>query len=129
MSEADRAAGWVTFAGFMILIAGLLNVLWGVAAIDDAKFFVGDTHFIVSDLNLWGWTLLIVGIVQSIAAISILSGGIFGRWVGVLTAALSALGVMVSIDAYPLWSLAVFALDVMVIYGLITYGGVRPRTI
>jgi hypothetical protein len=129
VSEADKAAGWLTFAGFMILIAGLLNVLWGVAAIDNAKFFVGQTHFIVSDLNMWGWTLLIVGVVQAIAAISILSGGIFGRWVGVLTAALSALGVMVSIDAYPLWSLAVFALDVLVIYGLVTYGGVRLRTI
>jgi hypothetical protein len=120
-----EGAGWLTFAGIMILIAGVLNVIWGIAAIDKASFFVEDERFIISDLSTWGWIILIVGILQVFAAFSIWSGGGYGRWIGIITASLSAIGALLSLPAYPFWSLAIFGVDLLIIYGLSAYGGQR----
>jgi hypothetical protein len=113
------------FAGIMILILGILNCIWGVAAIDNANFFVNGTKFILSDLNTWGWIVLVIGVVQLFAAFSVWSGGGFGRWIGVIGASVGCISSLLSIPAYPLWSLAVFSVSVLVIYGLVAYGGQR----
>ena len=123
----DRGAGWVMFAGIMIFIAGSLNTIWGIAAIDKASFFIENERYIISDLSTWGWIVLIIGVLQLIAAFSIWAGNAYGRWVGILTASASAIGALLSIPGYPLWSLAVFSLDILVIYGLVAYGG-RPTS-
>jgi hypothetical protein len=121
----DRGAGWVLFAGIMIVIAGVLNIVYGIAAIDDSTFFIGDAEFIFSDLKTWGWIVLVLGVLQVFAAFSIGRGGSYGRWFGILAAGLSSIGALLSIPAYPFWSLAIFAIDVLIIYGLAAYGGQR----
>jgi hypothetical protein len=122
---ATTAGGWVAFAGTMVFIAGVLNCIWGIAAIDNANFFVNTTQFILSNLDTWGWIVLLIGVVQISAALSIFSGNEFGRWVGILGAGVGCIAALLSIPAYPLWSLAVFSLDVLVVYGLVVYGGRR----
>ena len=121
----DRGDSWVMFAGIMLALVAVLNVIYGIAAIDKANFFVADAQFIISDLSTWGWVMLVIGGLQMIAAFSIWSGGGFGRWVGIGTASVNAIAALLSIPAYPFWSLAVFAVDVLIIYGLATYGGDR----
>jgi hypothetical protein len=125
VNDTTQGLGWVLFAGIMILIAGVLNVIWGIAAIDNANFFVQDERYIISDLNTWGWIILIVGVLQLFAAFSIWAGGAFGRWIGIITASLGAIGALLSIPGFPLWSVSVFFLNVLVIYGLTAYGGQR----
>jgi hypothetical protein len=119
----EPGGGWLLFAGIMLMLIGILNVIWGIAAIDDASFFVNDTKYIVSNLNTWGWVTLILGAVQILAAFSIWAGNQFGRWFGIAVAGLSSIGALMSIPAYPFWSLAIFAVDILVIYGLAAYGG------
>jgi uncharacterized membrane protein HdeD (DUF308 family) len=121
----SSGAGWVMFAGIMLLIAGVLNVIYGIAAVDDSKFFVHETQYILSGLNTWGWVTIILGALQILAAFSIWSGGGFGRWFGIFAASLSAIAALMYMPAYPFWSLAVFAIDILIIYGLAAYGG-RP---
>jgi hypothetical protein len=115
--------GWILFAGIMLMLVGVLNVIWGIAAIDDSSFFVNDQKYIISNLNTWGWITLILGVVQILAAFSIWAGNQFGRWIGIAVAGLSSIGALLSIPAYPFWSLAIFAIDILVIYGLAAYGG------
>jgi hypothetical protein len=121
--QAARGAGWVLFAGIMIALAGILNVIYGIAAISKSNFFDRNTDYMLSDLKTWGWITLLIGIVQIIAASSIWRGDSFGRWFGIGTASLSAIAALMSIPGYPFWSLAIFALDIMIIYGLAAYGG------
>ena len=118
---ADRAArvtGWWVFAGILLGIAGVLNVIYGIAAISDSKFFTEDVTFIVSSLNTWGWVTLILGVLEIIASLSLFAGGGFGRWVGIFAASLSSISALLSIPAYPFWSLCIFALSIIVIYEL-----------
>lgn len=119
----ESGAGWVMFAGIMLLVAGVLNVIYGIAAVGDSKFFVHETQYILSGLNTWGWVTIILGALEILAAFSIWSGGGFGRWFGIFVASLSAIGALMAMPAYPFWSLAIFAIDILIIYGLAAYGG------
>jgi hypothetical protein len=125
LNEEEAGVGWIMFAGIMLMIAGVLNVIYGIAAIDNSKFFVHttETQYILSSLNTWGWITLILGALQIVAAFSIWAGGAFGRWFGIGIAGLSAIGALMAIPAYPFWSLAIFAIDILIIYGLAAYGG------
>ncbi len=124
MNSSTEGSGWVVFAGIMIVIAGVLNVIWGIAAINSSSFF---THgsYIVSDLVTWGWIVLIIGVLELIAAYSIFNGGEFGRWFGILASSLNAISALLSIKAYPFWGICVFGIDILIIYGLASYGGRR----
>lgn len=127
-SAIEQRSGWVTFAGVMLLIVGVLNVIYGIAAIGDSSFFVNDTRYILSNLNTWGWVTLILGVIQILAAFSLWGGGLYGRIVGIGAASLSAIASLLSIPAYPLWSLAIFALNIVIIHQIATRGteGRRP---
>ena len=127
MDESVEGGGWLLFAGIMVLIAGTLNCIWGIAAIDGSTFFVEDAKYILEDLNTMGWVVLGIGVLELVAAFSIWAGGEFGRWIGIIGASLGALGALLSIAGFPLWSVCVFALNVLVIYGLAAYGGREAR--
>jgi hypothetical protein len=119
-------SGWVVFAGVMLFIVGVLNVIYGIGAIADSSFFIQDQRYILGSLSTWGWITLILGLLQLWAAFSLWSGGLYGRVIAILAASLSAIGALLSIPAYPFWSLAVFALDIIIIHQVAKYGGAGP---
>lgn len=119
--------GWVVFAGVMIGIAATLNVIYGIAAIANSQFYVANTRFVVSDLKTWGWVVLALGILQYCAALGIFVQATWARWTGVAVAAINAVIQLVYLPAAPLLSVSIFALDILVIYGLVAHGG-RPSS-
>ena len=120
-----KGAGWILFAALMLAVAASLSIIWGIAAVSSSHFFVANAQYILSDLNTWGWVTIGFGAIEAFAALSIWRGGSFGRWFGIIVAGLAVLVAMVSIPAYPFWSLTLVALYILVIYGLAAYGG-RP---
>ena len=123
--DDTRGGSAIILAGTFLMLGGVLNVIYGIAAVSNSKFFVNETKFIFSDLKTWGWIVLIIGILELFASFSLLSGKSFGRWVGLVVGSLSAISALLSISAYPLWSLAIFALSLWIIYGLAVYW--QPR--
>lgn len=118
-----RGAGRVTFAAVMLLLLGVLNVIYGIAALDKANVLVNDTRLILSDLNTMGWVTIALGVIQLIVGFSLLGGNAFGRIIGVIGGTLGAIGALLSVGgAYPWWSLAIFALCVWVTWGIIVFG-------
>jgi hypothetical protein len=69
-------------------------------------------------LNTWGWITLLIGVLQLFASFSLMSGGGYGRFIGIVAASLSAISALLSIPAYPFWSLCIFALAIIVLYQL-----------
>ena len=118
----EQRSGWVTFAGVLLLIAGVLNIIYGIAAVSDSRFFIADQKYILSNLHTWGWVTLVLGVLQFTAAFSLWSGGLYGRVFGMGAAGLSAIAALLSIPAYPFWSLAIFALDIVIIHQIATRG-------
>ena len=117
--------GLVTFAGVMIMIAAVLNMLYGIAAIDQANFFIADARYVFGDLQTWGWFLVALGALQAFAAFAIWRGASWGRWFGVACASANAILQMLWIPAYPVLAMTILALDIAVIYGLLAYGSRR----
>ena len=118
-----RGSGRVMFAATMLLLVGVLNVLYGFGALDDANIFKGDTRYVLDNLNTLGWVLILLGALQLGAGFSLMAGNAFGRIWGIVAGSLGAIGALLSIGgAYPWWSLAVFALCVYIVHGIMVYG-------
>jgi hypothetical protein len=131
MSERYEAGpeggGLLMFAVAMMALAGTWAVIEGIAAIADSRVYTDNAVFIFSDLKTWGWIVLLLGILLLFAAFTVFNGSQFARWFGILAAGLNALGQLFFIQAYPLWSLAMFAADLIIIYALAVYAGLRLR--
>ena len=118
-----RGAGRVVFAGFVLLLVGAINIIYGIGALDDANVFVNDTRLVFDDLNTLGWVLIILGLIQLTGGFSLLAGNVYGRVIGIIAGSLGALHALLSVGgAHPWWSLGVFVLCVYVVYGIFVYG-------
>jgi hypothetical protein len=121
--RTPRGEGWVQFAVLMLAFAGTMTVIDGIVALARSKFYVGDAVYVFGDLRTWGWIMLVLGAIELFAAATAWSGSQLGRWLGVAAAALNGIGQMLFMQAYPWWSVVVFAADVLVVYALVAYGG------
>jgi hypothetical protein len=111
--------GWAIFAGTILVILGFLNFFWGLAAIlEDRNLIVGGEGVIIVDLTAWGWVALFLGVIQVLVGIGLFAAQEWARWAGVFFAAIVAIGQIVIITAFPIWSLIVILLAVLVIYHL-----------
>jgi hypothetical protein len=114
----SRVTGWWVFAAMLLGLAGVLNVIWGIAAIGNSDFFTANAHYVFSNLKTWGWITLIVGAIQLFASASLFQGGGFGRVIGIVAASLAAIDALLSIPGSPFWSVCVFALSVVILFEL-----------
>lgn len=118
-----RGVGRVLLAATLLLIAGTLNIIYGIGALDDANIFVNDKRYIFTNLNTMGWVLIILGVIQLAGGFSLFAGNTFGRVIGIIGAGLGAIAALLSIGgAYPWWSLGIFFLCVYIIHGIFIYG-------
>jgi hypothetical protein len=120
---ASRASGWIGFAAITLGLAGGWNVFDGILAISRSKVYAVNATYVFSDLRTWGWIVAIVGVLQVLAAFAILGGSSVGRWFGIGVAGLNSIVQLMFVPAAPFWALAVFTLDMLVIYALAVYGG------
>ena len=120
--DASSGYGWVIFAGTMLAIVGTLNLIYGIAAVDDSRFYVRDVTYVITDLNTWGWFLIIVGAVQFLGAFAIWAQASIGRWIGVISASVNAILQMLVLPGQPFLALCLLGIDVLVIYALLAHG-------
>ena len=118
-----RGAGRATFAAILLLIAGTLNIIYGIGALDSANIFTGETRYILTNLNTLGWVMIVLGVIQLTGGFSLLSGNTYGRVLGIIGGSLGAINALLSIGGQnPWWSLAIFFLCVWVVYGILVLG-------
>jgi hypothetical protein len=111
----------------MLGLAGTFNILQGILAIADSRVYVADSTFVFSDLNTWGWIVTALGVGLLAASFTVLSGSQLARWFGVGAAFLNSMGQLFFMAAYPLWSITMFAVDLIIIYALVAYAGPQLR--
>ena len=116
------ATGFAMFAAILMIIAGLWGIIVGISAILNDKVFVTTQGYVYEfDITVWGWLHLIIGILVGGAGIGIIQGATWGRAVGIAVASLSLLANFLFIPHYPIWSIAIIVLDVLIIWALVTY--------
>ena len=117
-----RGLGRAIFAAVFLMIGGVLNVIYGIAGISQSHVFTANAHYVFGHLRTWGWVTLIIGILEILASLSLFGGGAFGRWFGIFAGALAAIAALLAIPSYPLLAIAIFALSLWIIHGLVVYG-------
>ena len=118
-----RGLGRAVFAAMLLLIAGTLNIIYGIGALDSANIFTNEKRYILTDLNTMGWVLIVLGVIQLTGGFSLFAGKTYGRFIGIVGASLGAIGALLSIGgANPWWSLAIFFLCVWIVYGIMILG-------
>lgn len=118
-----RGAGRALFVATLLVIVGVLNIIYGIGALDKASVLVNDKRLVFDNLNTYGWVTIILGVIQLTAGFSLLAGNAYGRVIGIVGASLGAIGSIMSVGgSNPWWSLAVFALCVYVLHGLLIFG-------
>lgn len=122
--EPTGWVGWVVFAAVMMMMVGGFHALSGFVALFQDDYYVTTASNLVInvDYTAWGWTHLILGAIVFLAGLALLAGQTWARVVGVVLAVLSAFVNMVFIEAYPLWSIIIITVDVLVIYALTVHG-------
>src|SRR3954470_14355209 len=80
--SADSGS-WFVFAGTMIGLLAVMNLIYGIAALSDSTFLVGNTKLVLSGLHTWGWVLIFVSVVQAATAVGIFAEWQLARWAGV----------------------------------------------
>jgi hypothetical protein len=127
--DPDRGYGWVVFAGSMLMLVGTVNLIYGIAAISNSKFYVGNASYVIGDLNTWGWVMVCLGAIQLLASLGLFTGNQLARWLGILSAGANAVVQMLAISGAPFLALTLFTVDILVLYGLIAYGYKRTQSL
>ncbi len=131
MSEQDKrsgvAIGAIAFASIMLMIAGFLQALEGIAGVvnSDSKVFIlthDNSYWLHMSTTSWGWLHLIIGILVVIAGFGVMYGAIWARSVGVLFAGISILVNFAFIPIYPVWAIVLIAIDLIIIWALVAHG-------
>lgn len=122
-SEPTGWVGWIYFAGVMLMITGLLNAFYGLVAIFNDNWVVfGNRANVFLDLTQWGWVHVIIGLLVVLVGIGVIVGNIVARTVGVIVAGLSLVLNFLAMPIYPLWSITIMVVDLLVIWALIAHG-------
>lgn len=121
--EPTGWTGWITFAGVMMILAGSLNLFYGIiAAVNDEWVVFTNRGDVYLDVSEWGWAHIILGSIVFLSGIGVFSGNILARTVAVIVASISLLVNFFFIPVYPLWALIVITIDVLVIWALTAHG-------
>jgi len=120
-SDDRKAENWTTFVAVVFFVLGCFNLIDGIAALAQDDYFKVD-ELLFGDLSMWGVIYIVVALVQFVAGFLIFRRSAGGAILGVVLASLNAVVALLSIGAYPLWSVIILALDGVVIYALTVYG-------
>ena len=116
------ATGLAAFAASMLLIIGMFQMLEGLAAlVDDELLLAVDGYVYELDVTTWGWGHLILGALAALTGVFLFRGALWARVAGIILAGLSALANFAFAPYYPLWAVLIIALDIAVIWALVTY--------
>ncbi len=122
-ARTHRGEGWIAFSVAVLVIGGAFAIIDGLVAVYRSRFFSSSAVYVFSDLKTWGWIVFGLGVAAVVSGFAVASGRGWARWLGIGVAGLNAVAQLMFAQAYPLWSLMIMAIDILVIYGLTVYGG------
>jgi len=120
--ESKSGSGWVNFAGTLLMVGGVFSILDGIAAVSKSSIYTADAQYVISNLNTWGWTLLVIGALQTLIAFGVFARNGLAMVSAVTLSGLAIFAELFAASRYPLWSLILIFFQILIIYGIVAYG-------
>ena len=120
-TQRTGRGGWVLFAGIYVLVAGLLNLIWGVTALSKKEYFV-EGGLVWSNLDLWGWLAILVGLTQCIVAALLLARRMIGTILAIVISMCAIVMAFTTFGAYPGWSAVALVCNALVLWAVTVHG-------
>jgi hypothetical protein len=119
-AEPAPLSGWIIFAGVLMLVEGFLDAMWGLAAIINSEVITvgGRGGVVVWDVTAWGWGHLILGSLVALTGLGLLAAQSWARVFGIIFVTLNMLVQFGTFTIFPLWSIMIIALDIVILYHL-----------
>jgi hypothetical protein len=106
-------------AATLLILSGLWSFIVGMMAILRQSFYhTSSANLYQFNVHDWGWLHFALGIVVFAAGVCVLLGQTWAKLLGIVLAVFSGLANFMFLPYYPLWSIAVIAIDVFVIWAL-----------
>jgi hypothetical protein len=118
--DDKRRGHLVSFGAVMLMLVGAFNLLDGIVALANPDYLREDLLF--SNLSAWGWFFIVFGTMQVLIGVAVLMGSQVALWPGIVVAGINAVAQLAYVKSNPAWSIAIVALDVLVIYGFLSRG-------
>ena len=123
-NEVTGWVGWVYFAGFMMIILGIFQAITGLTALLNSTYYVKlQSHLLVLNYTQWGWIHLLLGILVIVVGTNLFSGKGWARVIATILVTLNLIAQFAFVSAYPIWSIIMMVIDVLIIYALTVHGG------
>ncbi|MEV8513196.1 hypothetical protein [Dactylosporangium sp. NPDC051484] len=117
--KSSAWSGWVTFAGVLLVVLGVLNILEGLVALLQRQVaFIDGSSLVVVNLTGLGIVMIVFGALLTACGIGLLAHNNVARIAAIVIVSLHALAQIGSLGAYPVWSLLMITLDVIILYAL-----------
>ena len=121
--RSGAAAGWIMFAGVVMVTVGIFQSIAGLAAIIEDEFYViGREYAFEFDVTAWGWIHLIIGLIVLASGFGVFSGNVLARTVGVIAAVGSMIAAFLWLPWYPIWAVIIIAVDIAIVWALTVHG-------
>lgn len=121
MNVKGSMAGWIGFAGIVMLIVGAIDFFQGlIAVLEDEYFIPTQAGYLVVDLTAWGWFMMFWGALLVLAGLALFAAQSWARWFAIVVVSLNILAQLgfVGSSDYPLWALTAIVLNIVVLYAL-----------
>ena len=120
-SAGDAGSGWVAFAGAYLLVAGCMNLIWGIVALSNKSAF-HESGLVRLTLDTWGWIAVATGVLQAVAGVMIVARRFAGQWLGGVLAVVGIFVSFFSAGAYPIWSVIALVANGLVLWAVTAHG-------
>jgi hypothetical protein len=123
MNNSSRMTGWVALAAMLMIVQGVINFIYGLAALANAHWYAyaqGTVYWL--NISNWGWAVLLVGLLLIMSGFLLWSGNMFGRIMGVIFAVASFIANLNYFPVAPAWTTLALVLDVVIIYAILAHG-------
>jgi len=115
-------AGWIGFAGILMVLLGGLSVFQGlIALLEDDYYVPTQSGFLIFDITAWGWIMLIWGIILALVGFALMNGADWARWVSILLVGINFFSQLAFLGNTndQVWLLITLTFNIIVLYALI----------
>ncbi len=122
MLSQSKWGNWVILGSVLMMIAGSFKLITGIVGLFQGEWVIqGFNGYLLVDITGLAVWWLAVGALLLLGGLAAMQGSMWGRIVGIIAASLAAISEFFMLPVYPIWSIVMITLYVIVLIAFIAW--------